>query len=176
MKNVEKNVLYSFLLLFSGGAIFYFFPNWIILPVTSIAWLLLEVFLNDKRIPKSAIILGMFLATFDFIVENFGSMYGFWISKNSSFFILAVPMEIILTCLFGGISYSLLMSTIKWNSKKAFVNLILWSLGGTIGEFYLRTLNFMQYGNGWLSFPHAFLSYFITFIILYILIKRLIFN
>ena len=173
VKNTEKNVLYSFLLLFTGGATFYFFPNWIILPITSMTWFLLEVFLSGWKVPKSSIFTGVFLVIFDFIIENIGSMYGFWVSKNSSFFVLAVPMEIILTCFFGGASYSLLMSTRKWNWNVIFVNWVLWTLGGTLGEYYLRTVDFMQYGNGWQSFPHAFFSYLITFIVLFMLSKGL---
>jgi hypothetical protein len=33
---VDDSLLYSFLILFFGGALFYFFNNWLILPITAI--------------------------------------------------------------------------------------------------------------------------------------------
>jgi hypothetical protein len=165
----KVNLVASFVLLFSGGAIFFFYPNWLILPATAFSWFLLEIYFTSNpkmgRI-KSALFLGLFLLIFDFIIENIGALYGFWVTKQSHYFVLAVPLEVMITCLFGGASFSILISSIKWNYRTLSLNLILWSIGGTISEFYLRLVNLMEYGNGWLSFPHAFISYLLTFIIL----------
>jgi hypothetical protein len=172
----NRNVIASFLLLFTGGATFFLYPNWLILPVTAFSWFLLEVhFVSNPRMGRitHALILGLFLLAFDFIFENIGASYGFWVTKRSYLFVFAVPFEVMLTCLFGGASFSILMSSLRWSPKTIFFSLILWAIGGTVSEFYLRLVNLMEYGNGWLSFPHAFISYIVTFIILLGIIKEI---
>jgi hypothetical protein len=114
-----------------------------------------------------ALATGIFLFVFDFVVENLGAIYGFWISKNSYLFILAVPIEVILTYIFGGAAWAMMTRFLKWNKKIIIISLILWSIGGTIGEYYLNSVNFMEYGNAWQSIPHALIAYLITFLILY---------
>jgi hypothetical protein len=71
-----------------------------------------------------------------------------------------------LTCIFGGAAWFLFASKHKGKFFIA-INLILWSIGGMIGESFLIKIGFMNYGNGWLSMPHAFVSYFLTFVIFY---------
>jgi hypothetical protein len=169
MKHMNWNIAASFSLLFIGGAIFFLYPNWLILPLTAFSWFLLEIYFTaDPKMGKikHALFLGLFLLIFDFIFENLGGSMGYWVTKQSHLFVMAVPLEVMITCLFGGASFSILNSSFGWNQKTLLLNLILWSIGGTISEFYLRLVNFMEYGNGWLSFPHAFISYLITFLIL----------
>ena len=63
----NRNVIASFLLLFTGGATFFLYPNWLILPVTAFSWFLLEVhFVSNPRMGRitHALILGLFLLAF----------------------------------------------------------------------------------------------------------------
>lgn len=164
---INKNMLYSFIILFTGGAIFYLIKNWLILPAMGIIWFSFEYFATKAKIVKLALALGIFLFVFDFIVENVGAIYGFWVSKSSYLFVLAVPIEIILTCIFGGAAWFMLISSMKLNKKIIALSIIVWAIGGTLGERYLNTVNLMQYGNGWFYLPYTFVSYLVTFLILH---------
>jgi len=172
MQRPAFNVLVSFLILFSFGAIFYFSPNWAILPIAAFVWFLFEVWqvssekdFRGKLV--SALLMGLFLAFFDFAVENLGAQFGFWVSLKSNFFLLAVPAEIFITCLFGGSAFFLLISNFTWDLKRILLNSVTWSAGGALGEFYLNIVGLMRYGNGWVSIPHAFASYMVTWFVLH---------
>ena len=169
MKKSAFNALISFTILLCGALFFYLSPNWLILPISAFVWFLFEVLLRRINIKNlgAAFSMGTFLAAFDFLVENFGAYLGLWVSRNSLFFVLAVPIEIILTCLFGGAAFYLLLSSFKWNVKSVLFNSFVWSMGGMVGELYLNMIGFMRYGNGWTSFPHAFFAYLITWLILH---------
>jgi len=179
MKKVVKDIIMRILILVLGGALFVIFQKWFILPAFGLIWLLLEMKLNkDKNLKllKMAILFGIILMVFDFAFENWGAMYGYWVTLNSSLPVLAVPIEIMLTCIFGGAAWFLF--TIKYRNKYfIIINMILWSIGGMLGESFLSQVGFMVYGNGWVSIPHAFISYFITFVIFYylsfLMIKKL---
>lgn len=179
MKKDVKDIIMRISILILGGALFIIFQKWFILPIFAVIWFLFELnIIKNKKMKylKIAILFGIFLMVFDFAFENWGSIYGYWRTINSSFFVLAVPIEIMLTCVFGGAAWFLF--ALK-NKNKFFItiNLILWSIGGMLGESFLISKGFMNYGNGWLSIPHAFVSYFLTFILLYFinlsLIKRI---
>lgn len=183
MKKPVFNVLFSFVILFIGGSVFFLSPNWLILPITALAWLMfqvsqpvLQILQNRatasdvrefKRKLVSAVLMGLFLAFFDFAVENLGAQFGFWVSLKSNLFLLAVPIEIFLTCFFGGAALYLLISDFRWSIKKILANSMLWSIGGMVGEFYLNIVGFMRYGNGWTSIPYAVLSYIATWFVLH---------
>lgn len=172
MQKTMFNALVSFIILFVAGAIFFFFPNWLILPVSAFAWLLFEVWHTSKekelkRKLTLALLMGLFLAFFDFAVENLGAQFGYWVSLNSNFFLLAVPVEIFLTCLFGGAAFFLLIFNFNWDLKKILLNAFIWSIGGMAGEFYLNAVGLMRYGNGWVSIPHAILSYIAMWLLLH---------
>ena len=168
MKNIEQFII-RILILILGGSVFFVFRQWFILPVLALIWFLFELNIDkvkNMKLIKISILIGIILMIFDFVFENWGAAYGYWRTINSSFFVLAVPIEIMLTCIFGGAAWSLFASKHKGKFFIA-INLILWSLGGMIGEYFLILVGFMNYGNGWLSIPHAFMSYFLTFVLFY---------
>lgn len=170
IKNL-KIMLIRILLLFLGGASFFFFHNWLILPTVGIIWFLFELYTDKERNKKYwniAILFGIILMISDFAFENWGAVYGYWRTIDSNFFVMAVPIEIMLTCIFGGAAWFLFAT--KYNNKMfVIINLILWSIGGMAGEADLMEVGFMNYGNGWMSIPHAFVSYLIMFVIFYYL-------
>lgn len=176
-KSIE--LIFRILILVLGGIFFVVLQKWFILPIFALIWFLFELGnTKEKRMKylKIAISMGIFLMVFDFIFENFGAVYGYWRTINSSFFVYLVPIEIMLTCIFGGAAWYFFIS--KYNNKFFIItNLIIWSIGGMLGEMFLISINFMNYGNGWLSMPHAFVSYLLTFILLYsinyFLVKRI---
>jgi len=164
-----KELMIRALILVLGGALFFIFQKWFILPAFALIWFLFEVSVNNVKnikLLKASLTIGIILMIFDFAFENWGATYGYWRTINSSFFVLAVPLEIMLTCIFGGAAWFLFSSKHK---GKYFIaaNLILWSIGGLVGEYFLIFIGFMSYGNGWLSIPHAFVSYFLTFLLFY---------
>lgn len=161
-------VSFSFLILFVGGALFFFFPNWFFIPLFGLIWFLytFKINGNSKKL-KFALATGAFIAIFDFILENAGAQFGYWVSKKSLFFVLAVPIEIITGAFIAGTAWYLLYDSLKWNRKIVLLSIILWSIGGTAGEYYLNFTGFMSYGNGWLSIPHAFVTYFVAFLVFY---------
>jgi hypothetical protein len=178
MKSIEQFII-RILILILGGAIFFAFRQWFILPVFALIWFLFELNIDkvkNMKLVKLSILIGIILMIFDFAFENWGAIYGYWRTIDSSFFVLAVPIEIMLTCIFGGAAWFLFASKHKGKFFIA-INLILWSIGGMVGESFLIKIGFMNYGNGWLSMPHAFVSYFLTFVLFYFvsfsLLKRI---
>jgi hypothetical protein len=161
-------MLTRILLLIFGGTIFFMFYNWLILPIFAMAWFLFEskVVGRNMKLIKMAILVGIILMLFDFAFENWGAVYGYWRTINSYFFVLNVPIEIMLTCIFGGAAWFLFISKYK-NKFLVATNTTLWSIGGMTGEYFLMTVGLMRYGNGWSSIPHAFVSYFLTFVLFF---------
>jgi len=159
------------LLLVLGGASFVIFQKWFILPLVGLIWFLFEINADkekNKKYLKIALLFGIILMVFDFAFENWGAMYGYWVTLSSSLPVLAVPIEIMLTCIFGGAAWFLFIRNYK-NKYFIIINMIFWSFGGMFGESFLIQIGFMAYGNGWVSIPHAFVSYFIIFVIFYYL-------
>jgi hypothetical protein len=154
-----------------AGAFLCALNDWAVLPVVALVWFLFEY----TRVAKyrrgvliwPALATGAFLLAFDFMIENFGYVLGFWSSSNSRCFVLYVPLEVMLACLFGGSAWALLVFQIYKNWRFVTLHSILWSLGGCLGEWYLNLTNLMQYGRGWTFFPHTFLSYLATWLILH---------
>jgi hypothetical protein len=172
MQNPLFNALGSFVIIFVGGAIFYVSPNWLLMPITALVWLAFEIWRTSKRNDFKrkmilALIMGLSLAIFDFVVENLGARLGYWLSLKSNFFILAVPVEIVFTCLLGGAAFFLLISNFHWTFQKILLSTALWSIGGTAGELYLNWIGFMRYQNGWKSIPHALASYIVVWLLLH---------
>jgi len=165
-------VLGSCLIIFIGGAVFFFSPNWLILPLTAFVWLAFEIRQGSRRDHFKrklilASIMGLSLALFDFAFENLGAHLGYWVSLNSRFFLLAVPLEIVFTCLLGGAAFFLLISNFAWTLPKVLLSTALWSIGGTLGEWHLNIIGFMRYENRWKSIPHALVSYVAVWLLLH---------
>lgn len=171
MKIKDKLLLPRLLILVGGGSFFYMFKDWLILPIVAMIWFKFEYkqlkISQRKNMLKISLMLGLFLMIFDFVIENLGAIFGYWVSINSHLFVLAVPIEVMLTCFFGGAAWTLFIYQKRDNWKFVNFNSVLWSVGGTAGERFLNKINFMAYGNGWLSLPHAFLAYLATFLLLH---------
>lgn len=158
----------SSLILFVAGVVFFLFPRWFLIPVFGLAWLLYAFKVKAKTARlEAAVATGAFISLFDFGLENVGAQLGYWVSRNSIFFVLAVPIEILVGSFVAGMAWFLLYNPFRQDIKLILPTLILWSIGGTLGEYFLKLAGLMQYGNGWQSFPHAFLTYLISFLIFY---------
>lgn len=170
MKNEFLNKWIFKIALFSGiGLIF-----WLLTPNGGIAmyyilifggafWFLYEYRINSS-LAKNAFTLGLFLMIFDWIVENLGAMVNLWQSTNSFFFVVAVPIEIMLLATVGGAAWALHFPK-KMDKIYILGDSLIFASFGMIGEMLLIANNQMVYGTGWTSL-HAFIGYFFAFIIL----------
>ena len=177
MKNANLMILIKSILLVFGGFLFVVIQDWLILPIVAIIWFLVEYWNLEpskrKKLLIPSFVVGIFLMVFDFIIENLGFVYGFWESMNSHLFVLYVPIEVMLTCVFGAAAWAIFSYANHKNKFFIILNTIIWSIGGTAGEWFLNLIGFMSYGNGWLSLPHAFISYIITFLILHSILYKI---
>jgi len=147
---------------------------WLILDICGVGWFLIELNLykGDSSLIKKALLIGLFLMIFDFLVENSGKILGFWETYESSYFVLFVPIEIMILCLLGGAAWALYLPK-KFNKLYSFFDILLFSFFGALGEFIIMKNNLMSYGGGWTSY-YAFMGYAITWIILHFLNYRVI--
>lgn len=148
-------------------------PNiqWLIFPLAAFTWFITEIKKSTSGI-KLAIVMGVFLSTFDWIIENLGAIYGYWVSNFSNFYILAVPFEVGIAALFGGAMLSLLVTRSKPTVKQIVIGSAIFALAMTFGEYYANVVGLMKYGNGWWSL-HAFFAYFGTWLLFFFLNKKL---
>jgi hypothetical protein len=179
MLTVEKMKLLKLLALFSILAIIFwvFTPGvfiWYTLVVCGIGWFLVEFnkHKEKKSIIKKALMIGLFLMVFDFAVENTGKVFGLWETHESLFFVLYVPIEIMILCTFGGAAWALYLPE-NFDKTHAFLDILVFSFFGALGEFIIMKNNLMSYGNGWTSY-HAFIGYAITWMILHFINYKVI--
>jgi len=173
MKTPEIKALASKTLLFSLVAVFFWmlspnvgFLTYATLLVLAILWLGYEVAQPQKRkILKQALLLGLFLMAFDFVVENAGFFAGQWTSPQSIFLVIAVPIEIIALTIIGGTAWALHLPE-KFDRTYAAIEVIIFGTFGALGEYLLMLNGMMVYTGGWTSI-HAFFGYVITWIILF---------
>jgi uncharacterized membrane protein len=185
--------IYDFVLefiIFLGLGVF-FVPspipfNWWIIPSVSFLLFTFEYRKNTRNNLKIALIIGVFLMAFDFVFENVGTLLlGYWGTSGSSLFVLAVPVEVMLTCFFGGTAWALYVLSVHASLASRFSNskpsplfllilldLTFFGVGGAAAEWCLIQRGFMYYANGWTTF-HAFVAYFGMWSILHILLNRL---
>ena len=164
---VIKTILFSII-----GVLFWILtPNaglflYGILVFTSFLWFVYET-RKEKKISmiKYAILLGLFLMIFDFIVENLGFFARYWTSPNSIFPVIAVPIEIMILTFIGGYSWAMHLP-LKFDKVYMFFEVLIFGFFGALGEYLLMLNGMMIYMGGWTSF-HAFLGYTITWIILF---------
>lgn len=58
---------------------------------------------NTRKNLEIALTIGVFLMSFDFVFENVGTLlFEYWGTRGSYLFVLAVPVEVMLACFFGG--------------------------------------------------------------------------
>ena len=46
---------------------------------------------------------------FDWVVENIGALFGYWFRSGSAFFVLAVPIGVLIAALLGCYAYALFL-------------------------------------------------------------------
>ena len=183
--------VFEFLIFFFGLGVF-FVPssmpfNWWIIPSISAILFLFEYRKSTPKNLKAAVLLGTFLMVFDFIFENMGTLvFGYWGTIGSSFPILAVPLEVMLTCFFGGTAWALyvlsahtsFIARYRNQSHKPLryalilLNLLFFGAGGAAAEWCLIQRGAMYYAGGWMT-PHAFIAYLATWTMLHILLNKL---
>jgi len=161
--------------------------NWWIIPSISVLLFVFEYRKSTTRNLKVALFIGAFLMVFDFIFENVGTlMLGYWGTRGSSLFVLAVPIEVMLSCFFGGTAWALyvlsahdsFVTTHQSMSSKSLrfylmlLDLIFFGAGGAAAEWCLIQRDFMYYAGGWTT-QHAFVAYFAVWTMLHILLNRL---
>jgi len=192
--NTERSIydyVLEFIIFFVGLGVF-FVPssmpfNWWIIPSISVILFLFEYRKSTPKNLKAALLLGTFLMVFDFVFENVGTLiFGYWWTQGSSLFILAVPIEVMLTCFFGGTAWALyvlsahtsFMSKYRNQSNPSLryslilLNLLFFGAGGAAAEWCLIQRGVMYYAGGWTT-PHAFVAYFATWTMLHVLLNKL---
>lgn len=152
--------------------------GYLILDICAVGWFLLEYFFTEVRnIIKKALILGLFLMSFDWLFENFGALINLWETHGSLFSIGAVPIEIMFLALIGGTAWAMHLPK-KFNRVFAFFECLIFAFYGALGEYLLIKNNLMTYITRNTSFIwrslHAFTAYFITWIILFTLWYKVI--
>ncbi len=110
----------------------------------------------------------IFLLLFDLVVENSGRLLGLWEVYGSIYFIGAVPIEVMALALVGGTAWALYQPS-DFNKVYSIVDISLFSLFGTLGEYVLLTKGLMVYSGGWTT-VHAVMGYALTWVILHFLV------
>lgn len=166
LKPIRLVILFIFL-----AVLFWYFPPaytyfiWWILVVCATGWLIIELRDYRDKDAGKAVEIGIFLMLFDFVVENLGKIVGFWRSYNSAYFVLAVPIEVMLLALIGGIAWALYQPK-EFNWLYSLADIVVFAVFGTLGEYILVANGLLIYERGWTSF-HAFLGYVATWAILH---------
>lgn len=161
--------------------------NWWIIPSVSFLLFLFEYRKATREKLGVALLIGMFLMVFDFAFENIGTLvFGYWGTNGSSLFVLVVPIEVMLTCLFGGTAWALyvlsahalFVSKYQSHSNKPLrfllilLDLFFFGAGGAAAEWCLVQRGVMYYAGGWTSL-YAFVAYSATWTMLHTLLNRL---
>lgn len=120
--------------------------------------------------PKSSryqgmIKLGLFLALFDFSMETWGALSGYWFSYQSMAFLGPAPIEVVLMALMAGATYHLIFPP-KMNWALGLASSLVIACIGVIFEAALIGTGSMAYYGGWTS-GHALLGYFATFMLVH---------
>ena len=173
MNNEEIKKLIVKIIIFLIIGIFFWFltPNaglitYATLIIAAFLWLFYEIVKKkEKPIIKQALLLGLFLMVFDFIVENIGFFSGFWTSPQSIFPVISVPIEIIILTFVGGCAWSMHLPLKPSKLFMAF-EVLIFGFFGALGEYLFILNNMMIYKDGWASI-YAFFSYIVTWIILF---------
>jgi hypothetical protein len=161
--------------------------NWWIVPIVSTLLFLAEQRRSTRSNVKIALIIGLFLMSFDFAFENTGTLiFGSWGTIGSSLFILAVPIEVMITCFLGGAAWALYVMAVYAMLQAKFKNhfnghlasyfilldILFFGIGGATAEWSLIQRGVMYYAKGWTSID-AFVSYSGMWTLLHILLHAL---
>ena len=138
-----------------------------VLVLSACGWLAFEVVATRpgaRRIGR-ALLLGLFLSAFDFLVETLGGVFGLWTTHYSALPLGFVPAEIALLCLVGGTAWALYIPK-KMGLAGAAVDVFVFAFFGALGEALLIEAGLMRYAGGWNSWL-AFAAYAVTFALLH---------
>ena len=177
-EEIKKLIVKTIVFLIIGLFFWFLTPNaglitYATLITLALLWLIYEIVKKkEKPIIKQALLLGLFLMVFDFIVENIGFFAGFWTSPQSIFPVISVPIEIMILTLIGGSAWSMHLPLKPSKLFMAF-EVLIFAFFGALGEYLFILNNMMIYKDGWMSI-HAFISYLVTWIILFAVWYRII--
>jgi len=116
---------------------------------------------------KIGLLVGLFLMVFDFVVENLGKIFGFWESFYSIQFVLAVPIEVMIICIFTGANWAMLLPVKRDPKFSILYVLTTGSVLNYIEDYIIMSLGYMSpHANGWTPFI-CWLSYITTVFILH---------
>ena len=160
--------------------------NWWIVPLVSGLLFLAEQRRSTRSNVKIALIVGLFLMIFDFAFENIGTLvFGLWGTSGSSLFIIAVPIEVMITCFLGGAAWALYIMSAhamllsKLKSRFGYIlryfvglDILFFGMGGATAEWCLIQRSAMYYAKGWTSI-HAFVAYSATWLLLHVVLRAL---
>ena len=136
---------------------------WLVLVAISfIPWTIMVSLKENRSLLAKALSIGLFLATLSIFVENLGANLNLWVSKNSIFFLRAVPIEVFFIAFFCGTIYYIILKDVSWKIS------ILSSVGIAIVwmavEVKLVDLGYLVYFTNWNPIL-ALISYFIAFML-----------
>lgn len=114
---------------------------------------------------KPAMMLGLFLAVFDFAFETLGGVLGLWESSNSILALGFVPLEVFLIAFFAGATYYYVLANKADLKRMVFTSLMI-ATAGMVIEKELITMGHLAYSPAWNPI-YAFIAYFAVFTILY---------
>ncbi|MDD5317993.1 MAG: hypothetical protein PHF51_04675 [Candidatus ainarchaeum sp.] len=138
-----------------------------VLVLSACGWLAFEVAVTRpgaRRLGR-ALLLGLFLSAFDFLVETLGGVFGLWTTHYSALPLGLVPAEIAALCLVGGTAWALYIPK-KMGLAGAAVDVSVFAFFGALGEALLIEAGLMRYAGGWNSWL-AFAAYAVTFALLH---------
>ncbi len=119
-----------------------------------------------KKAVKRGVVLGVSLAVFDWVFETWGAGAGYWSTAGSAFFIGAVPFEVSLIALCTGMTYHWIFPK-KFSWLLAVSSSVVIAVVGAGVEASLNEQKLLVYAGGWTS-VHAFASYFLAFLGMYL--------
>ncbi len=120
---------------------------------------------------KKALLLGLFLAIFDFAFENAGAHAGLWYSQGGFAYLLAVPVQVFFIALLAGGAFHLVLPARKDALYTTSTALLIAAIGTGI-ESLLLDHGLLTYAGGWTS-THAILAYWATFMLLHLVNLKL---
>lgn len=149
---------------------------WLVMLTAAVAWFWHEAARAEykPRLLSKAIVVGLFLMVFDFVVESTGGVMGLWTTQQSFLPVGYVPGEILLITTLGGAAWALHVPA-KPSNAFVWANSILFAAGGAFGEFLLTKNALMTYGNGWMS-VHVFAAYLITWLLMFLVHEKVFKN
>ncbi|MBN3037628.1 MAG: hypothetical protein JW834_04230 [Candidatus Diapherotrites archaeon] len=123
------------------------------------------VFVLLRPDARKALVLGLFLALFDFAFENFGMVLGLWHTTGSVLQLWAVPAEVFVIALCAGFTYHALFRGQKALRVAASTSFLI-AVVGTMIEAVLVSTGYLHYTGGWTSWlavPFYWLAFMLVF-------------